>query len=62
MDKMAAMMVPFVQDEKTAVMDHLGVFLAEKILDLDLGGKTRTIFITQNEDQGKEDRAVESVP
>jgi Fe-S-cluster containining protein len=63
-DKMAGMMVPFVEDQKTVVMDHLGVFLAEKLLGVDLRGRTRTIFelTNQNAEQKQEPRAVESAP
>jgi hypothetical protein len=63
--KMAGMMAPFVEDQQTVVMDHLGVFLAEKLLGVDLRGRTRMIYEinqNQNAEQKQEPRAVESAP
>lgn len=62
-EKMAGMMVPFIEDQDRVVMDHLGVFLAEKLLGLDMRGKTRTIYeINQNQNATQEARAVERCP
>lgn len=62
LDKMAGMMLPHIQDQKTLVMDHLGVFLAEKLLDLDCGGKTRIIYeITTNQNEERTEQKAQLV-
>lgn len=64
-EKLAAAMTPFIQNENQVQMDHLGVFLAEKLLGLDLRGRTRMIYeiTNQNEERTEQEAvAVESAP
>lgn len=58
-DKMAGMMAPHIEGQKTIVMDHLGVFLAEKLLGMDLRGRTRMIYeLTYQNEEPQEARSV----